>query len=169
MSAEQPSRLIRFALERHAAAFARQRTALGRLIGLLDSDILALEHLVRAGELTPGALAQRMGLSSGGTTALIHRLRRAGLVSRHPHPVDGRKAVLRPTAANPPPTEAASAALLAGLDELACELTPSERVTFERFLTRAADIAEQHADRLVKEARAAADAAVDLPAPVLWA
>jgi hypothetical protein len=46
--------LIRSALHRKALADARQRAALARRLGLTDSEVLAVQHLARAGELTPG-------------------------------------------------------------------------------------------------------------------
>src|SRR5262245_9533064 len=81
---------IRAALLRKALADARQRRALGRLLGLTDTEILAIQHLARAGELTPGQLASLLQLSSGGATGVIDRLERAGHVERRPHWRDRR-------------------------------------------------------------------------------
>jgi DNA-binding MarR family transcriptional regulator len=164
---DQPSRLIRVSLERYAAATSRQRTAIERLVGLPDGAALALQHLLRA-ELTPSALGRRMQLSTGGTTALIRRLARSGLVSRHPHPADGRSTVLRPASDIPARAEEALAPFLADIDELTRALSPADRARIERFLARAADLAEQHTDRLITEAQASAHDALDVPVPVLW-
>ena len=65
--------LLRAALHRKALADARQRAVLARRLGLTDSEVLAVQHLARAGELTPGQLGALLQLSSGGTTGLIHR------------------------------------------------------------------------------------------------
>jgi DNA-binding MarR family transcriptional regulator len=165
----QHSRLIRASLERFAAASARQRAAVERLLGLPESSILALQHLARAGEMTPSTLAQRMQLSSGGTTALIRRLAGAGLVTRHPHPSDKRSVILRPTTAMPPQAGDAFASFLADIDGLTDDLTSAEKVCVERYLARAADLAERHSDRLIKEAEAAALSATGRQPPVLWA
>src|SRR3954451_24494009 len=78
--------LIRAALHRKALADARQRAALARRLGLTDSEVLAVQHLARAGELTPGQLGGLLQLSSAGTTGLVRRLERAGHVTRHAHP-----------------------------------------------------------------------------------
>ena len=59
---------IRSALHRKALADARQRAALARRLGLTDSEVLAVQHLAREGELTPGHLGALLQLSSGGTT-----------------------------------------------------------------------------------------------------
>jgi DNA-binding MarR family transcriptional regulator len=161
--------LIRAALHRKALADARQRAALARRLGLTDSEVLAVQHLARAGELTPGQLGALLQLSSGGTTGLIHRLQRAGHVSRHAHPRDRRSAVVRLT----PAIEAAAtetwAPLVADIDALALELSNDERELVRRFVERAADAAERHADRLAREADANAHDALAVPLPALWA
>lgn len=46
--------------------------------------------------LPTGQLAQLMGISSGGATALINRLEAAGYVQRGRHPLDRRMIVIRP-------------------------------------------------------------------------
>ncbi|GAA0814094.1 MarR family winged helix-turn-helix transcriptional regulator [Spirilliplanes yamanashiensis] len=60
-------------------------------IGRPEFDVLAT--LRRSGapfQLSPGALAASMMLSSGGTTARLDRLEKAGLVRRSPDPQDRR-------------------------------------------------------------------------------
>ena len=84
---ESPA-LIRAALLRKALADAAQRAALARRLGLTENEVLAVQHLARAGELTPGQLSARLQLSSGGTAGLIQRMQRAGHVTRDVHPRD---------------------------------------------------------------------------------
>src|SRR3954469_16870332 len=65
-------------------------------IGRAEFDVLAT--LRRAGppyRLSPGALAASMMLSSGGTTARLDRLEKAGLVERSPDPNDRRGVLVR--------------------------------------------------------------------------
>jgi DNA-binding MarR family transcriptional regulator len=67
-------------------------------IGRPEFDVLAT--LRRSGapfELSPGALAASMMLSSGGTTARLDRLEKAGLVRRSPDPQDRRGVLVRLT------------------------------------------------------------------------
>jgi DNA-binding MarR family transcriptional regulator len=59
----------------------------------------ALEHLDSVGGLTPGELGHRLGLTSGGVTALTGRLVEGGYVTRERHPEDGRMRVLTLSAA----------------------------------------------------------------------
>jgi DNA-binding MarR family transcriptional regulator len=91
--------LIRAALHRKVLADARQRAALARHLGLTESEVLAIQHLARAGKLTPGQLGWLLQLSSGGTTGLVHRLERGDHLIRDEHPRDRRSTVLRLTPA----------------------------------------------------------------------
>jgi DNA-binding MarR family transcriptional regulator len=161
--------LIRAALHHKALADARQRAALARRLGLTDSEVLAVQHLARAGELTPGQLGGRLQLSSGGTTALIHRLQRAGHVSRHAHPHDRRSAVVRLTPAIAAWATDAWAPFVADLDGLVEPMSADEREVVRHFLEGAAEAAERHADRLVRDADASAHDSLAVPLPALWA
>jgi DNA-binding MarR family transcriptional regulator len=161
--------LIRAALHHKALADARQRAALARRLGLTDSEVLAMQHLARAGELTPGQLGGLLQLSSGGTTALIHRLQRAGHVSRHAHPHDRRSAVVRLTPAIAAWATDAWAPFVADLDGLVEPMSADEREVVRHFLEGAAEAAERHADRLVRDADASAHDSLAVPLPALWA
>jgi DNA-binding MarR family transcriptional regulator len=85
------------ALEQVELAGAYHRAARARRIGVPQVELTALEHLDAVGGLTPGALGHRLGLTSGGVTALTGRLIDAGLVTRKRHPEDGRMRVLAVT------------------------------------------------------------------------
>lgn len=63
------------------------------------SDLRALEMVIEFDALPTGQLAQLLGVSSGGATALINRLEEAGYVQRDRHPLDRRIIVIRPVAA----------------------------------------------------------------------
>jgi DNA-binding MarR family transcriptional regulator len=164
-----PRTLIRAALHRKSLADARQRAALARRLGLTDSEVLAVQHLARAGELTPGQLGSLLQLSSGGTTGLIQRLERAGHVSRHAHPRDRRSAVVRLTPAIASWAAEAWAPVVAEIDALASALSDDEREVVRRFLEGIADAAERHADRVARDADASAQDELAVPLPALWA
>jgi DNA-binding MarR family transcriptional regulator len=121
------SRIVRASLERFVAASARQRAALAKLLGLLDSDVVALEHVLRAGELSAVALARRMPLSSGGTAAVIDRLCTAGLISRTRDPRDRRRVVLRATPGVEQRLGELLAPLAADIDAATGELSAAQR------------------------------------------
>jgi len=83
------------ALERLELAGAYHRAARARQIGVPQIELTALEHLEASGGLTPSELGHRLGLTSGGVTALTGRLVDAGYIARERHPGDGRMRVLR--------------------------------------------------------------------------
>ncbi len=62
------------------------------------ADMEALQHVIeaeRTGEpMTPGRLAEALGISTASTTKLIDRLTDAGHLGRHAHPTDRRSVVL---------------------------------------------------------------------------
>ncbi len=83
---------ILVARERQAPLYARY--------GLQQGEFDALATLRRSGAsegLTPTALFEAAMMSSGGMTARIDRLERAGLVARGPHPTDRRATLVRLT------------------------------------------------------------------------
>lgn len=95
----QPRERLREALQRVELAGAYQRAARARREGTPQVELAALEHLVLRGGATPGELGHRLGLTSGGVTALTGRLIEAGYVRREQHPNDGRMRVLGVTEA----------------------------------------------------------------------
>ena len=82
------------ALERLDLAGTYHRAARARQIGVPQIELTVLEHLDASGGLTPGELGHRLGLTSGGVTALTGRLMDAGYLTRERHPADGRMRVL---------------------------------------------------------------------------
>ena len=84
------------ALERLELAGAYHRAARARQIGVPQIELAALEHLEASGGLTPGELGHRLGLTSGGGTALTGRLVDAGYIARDRHPDDGRHVLAQP-------------------------------------------------------------------------
>lgn len=160
---------IRAALLRKALADARQRAALARRLGLAHNEVLALQYLARAGELTPGQLTALLQLSSGGTAALLQRLQHAGYISRRTSPCDRRSAVLRLTSTARSQGADAWAPIVDEIDALALHLSECEAEIVTRFLQCVADAAERHADRLAHDADTSAHEALAVPPPALWA
>ena len=128
-----------------------------------------MQHLARAGELTPGQLGARLQLSSGGTTGLIQRMQSAGHVTRDRHPGDRRGAVLRLTPGIQECAAKAWTRLVAEIDALVDDLSSPEVEVVRRFLEAVADAAERHATRLAADAHAAAHDSLAVPLPALWA
>ncbi len=95
----QPQLRLCEALQRVELAGAYQRATRARRESTPQVELAALEHLVLRGGLTPGELGHRLGLTSGGVTALTGRMIDAGYVRRELHPRDGRMRVLGATEA----------------------------------------------------------------------
>ena len=160
---------IREAINRKELAAARQRSALGRLLGLSESDVLAVQHLAAAGRLTPTQLGALLGMTSGGATALVQRLEREGFVAREPHPRDRRSALLSLTPEIERQAGNALAPLVDAIDELVHGLPDGDRRMLTRVLAAVADAGERHADELARRADAAAQPVAGSPVPALWA
>ena len=111
------ARLSGDAVEREYAAFG---------LGRSEFDVLAT--LRRSGRpLSPGRLAAAMMLSSGGTTARLDRLERAGLVQRSPDPDDRRGVLVSLTDRGAALVDGAVAAGLRRQQELLAHLSPTEQ------------------------------------------
>jgi DNA-binding MarR family transcriptional regulator len=166
-STDDVSRLIASAVGRLIAAGIRQSGALARRLEATTTDVLALHHVVTATESAPGDLARALLLSPSGTTALIDRLRHAGLISRAPGS-GTRRVVLTATDAGRELHAQALAPLRHDVERLIEDLPRSHRVLVEQFLMRVADLTERQADQLIATAEADARAASALPPPVMW-
>jgi DNA-binding MarR family transcriptional regulator len=160
---------IRRSLVRKALAASRHRTAAGRMLGLSENEVLALQYLGLTGQLTPSALGGLLRLTSGGTTALVQRLERAGHISRESHPRDGRSTLLRLTPGAEARATEAFAPLVNELDRLVGDLSEDERSVVGTFLGRVAEAAERHAEDTARAVDARARAAIGEPVPGLWA
>jgi DNA-binding MarR family transcriptional regulator len=160
---------LRELFHRKTLAGERHRAAAARLLEMDDTEAAALAHLAQHGQLTPGELGSLVGLTSGGTTALINRLLDAGRLARHPHPRDKRSSILT---ASPDVLERAArlyAPLVEDMNRLAKELTAEERVVVGRYLADVAELFERHAKRLHDMVRTEEREIVSPPSPGLWA
>lgn len=81
-------RLIRAGIGVHEAVATR--------LGLNPTDLLSLELLGTEEDVTPGRLAELMGLTTGAATGILDRLERAGYVRREADPSDRRRVLVRP-------------------------------------------------------------------------
>lgn len=105
-----------------------------RILGLVPSDVLALEHLFADGPLGPADIAARLGMTTPAATALVDRLERAGHVERRPHPSDRRRLEIVPTAQAEAAAYAAIAEMIEGMAEVGARLTLAERAVVARYL-----------------------------------
>jgi DNA-binding MarR family transcriptional regulator len=133
------------ALERCERAGAYHRAARARQLGVPQIEVAALEHLRIPGGLTPGELGHRLGLTSGGVTALTGRLIDAGYVTRKPHPDDGRMRVLTITPAGEERLDEHLAPVREPVEEAVADLTDAGVDALVRVLGDLAERREQAA------------------------
>jgi len=81
-----------------SAGADRYRRAVGHLLGLSNSAVLAMSHLHLRGPLTPRTLATDLALTTGSITALVDRLCAVGYAERNAHPNDRRSLLVQLTA-----------------------------------------------------------------------
>jgi DNA-binding MarR family transcriptional regulator len=166
MEASSPA-AIRLLMHRKVLAAYRHRAAVARRLGMSESEVTALAHLAQGG-MTPGELGRRLQLTSGGVTALLHRLERAGHVDRKPHRRDRRSVIVT---ANPTMLERIAefyGPLANDMDELGAGFSGREREVIARYLHGVAVASEQRVEELIREGEEA-DSAPDEDALHLWA
>jgi DNA-binding MarR family transcriptional regulator len=109
--------------------------------GLHPTDLRALIHLLdadRAGtDVTPGRLGAALRLNSAGTTALLDRLERLGLVRRRRDENDRRRVVLTVEQKAVELGRSFFGPLIANLVEATEDFTPGELDIVHRYLTAA--------------------------------
>lgn len=105
------------------------------------TQMSALSCLHKHGALTPGELAARERVQPPSMTRVIAALEEHGLVSRRPHPSDGRQAIVSITEAGRVYISAEVTARERWLDHQLAELTEAER----DLLARAVEIIDRMA------------------------
>lgn len=107
--------------------------------GLGGSEFEVLLRLARhpEGRTTSARLAEELSFTSGGLTRLIARMERAGLLARHPHPVDRRAVLLEPTAHGRQRLQQALQAHVPQINQdLLGSLTPVERLILRDLVSK---------------------------------
>jgi DNA-binding MarR family transcriptional regulator len=161
---------LRELFHRKALAGDLHRRAAARALGVSDTEMAAISQLAQHGHLTPAALAGLLDITSGGMTALLHRLDEAGHVERHPHPADGRSVLVSLSADTMARASEVYAPLVAAMDAVASRYSRDDRSLVAQFLAEIVVCAEKHSaalDQATRKARTAQGAAA--PAPGLWA
>ena len=145
--------LIRL-LQRHAVEAVRLGRAFAEHHGLHPTDwaaLLAVMQGDRAGTpLTPGELGERLGMSSGATTAVVDRLERAGHVRRVRDSRDRRRLTLHRAENAHALIAAFFDPLDAAMDTIVVGYTALELATVQRFLAEAVGQVSDHRRRLAE-------------------
>src|SRR5689334_15863140 len=139
--------LIRL-LQRHAVEATRLGRAFAEHHDLHPTDwaaLLAVMQGDRAGTpLTPGELGERLGMSSGATTAVVDRLERAGHVRRVRDERDRRRLTLHRADNAHALISAFFEPLEAAMDAIVLGYTALELTTVQRFLAEAVGQVSEH-------------------------
>lgn len=113
-----------------------------------STDLRALRMMVvreqRGESVSPHDLSKQLFISTASTTKLIDRLVAAGHVERHPHPRDRRARVLTLTPHARSEFSQHFAQRLAAMRAVVQEFEESQLESIERFLSRMAQVIEDH-------------------------
>src|SRR6202161_1128316 len=88
---------LRISVSRLARRLRAERIARGLATELSDTQLAALAALERHAAMTPGELAEHEKVQPPSMTRVISALEALGLVTRAPHPTDGRQVRLTVT------------------------------------------------------------------------
>lgn len=86
-------------LRRALVGSNRLHASMASELGVNLTGLSALSHLAAAPGMTPKALSDLLGITTGSTTGAVDNLVTAGFLRREPHPDDRRSVVLHLTAA----------------------------------------------------------------------
>ncbi|MCM6776807.1 MarR family transcriptional regulator [Nocardia sp. CDC159] len=89
--------LTRIAVPAWAIRVVQLNGLVAARLGVTDTDVQCLHVLDRYGPATPGALAERVNLTTGSASRMIDRLVAADCVRRVPDPTDRRRVLIEPT------------------------------------------------------------------------
>ena len=113
---------------------------------LNETDMKALRYIIasmnQGVEVTAGALAEHLHVSTASTTKLLDRLERAGHIERHPHPTDRRVITIAITDATHEEVRRTVGRQHARRFDVAKRLKPEERDVVIRFLTELSAISQ---------------------------
>jgi DNA-binding MarR family transcriptional regulator len=88
---------LRISVSRLARRLRAERVSRGIATELSDTQLAALAALERHAAMTPGELAEHEKVQPPSMTRVIAALQERGLVTRAPHPTDGRQVKLTVT------------------------------------------------------------------------
>lgn len=126
------------ALREFADAAARMRPIVARQAGLSETELAALEHLVRE-PLGPAELSRLLEVSTAAGTGIVDRLASHGHVTREPHAGDRRRTRVMVTASGREEVLMRLMPMFTALQRLDESFDDAERAVVERYLRGARD------------------------------
>ncbi|HEX3487929.1 MAG TPA: MarR family transcriptional regulator [Streptosporangiaceae bacterium] len=118
---------LRISVSRLARRLRAERVARGVATELSDTQLAALAALERHTAMTPGELAEHEKVQPPSMTRVIAALQERGLVTRAPHPTDGRQVKLTATDQGRELVQQSRRLREAWLAQRLRELSPEER------------------------------------------
>ncbi|MBK5529200.1 MarR family transcriptional regulator [Pseudomonas sp. TH06] len=113
---------------------------LGAALGINQTDVAALEHLISDGPLPPTELAARLSVTTAGITQVIDRLERAGHVIRERQLDDKRRVLVCPVPDSVAQAYRHIAPMLNGLGAVLGALDGQDRAVVEAFLGQVIEV-----------------------------
>ncbi|MBK5343542.1 MarR family transcriptional regulator [Pseudomonas sp. TH49] len=127
-------------LQQIAILTRKASSNLGMALGINQTDMAALEHLITDGPLPPTELAARLSVTTAGITQVIDRLERAGHVVRERQLDDKRRVLVCPVADSVAQAYRHIAPMLNGLGAVLGALEGQERAVVEGFLGQVIEV-----------------------------
>ncbi|MGH8448291.1 MarR family winged helix-turn-helix transcriptional regulator [Pseudomonas sp.] len=113
---------------------------LGTALGINETDMAVLEHLIKDGPLAPTELAARLYVTTAGITQAIDRLERAGHVVRERQLNDKRRVLVCPVPESVTKIYGHIAPMLNGMSAVLGALNGHDRAVIEAFLGRVIEV-----------------------------
>ena len=127
-------------LQQIAILTRKSASHLGAALGINQTDMAALEHLITDGPLPPTELAVRLSVTTAGITQVIDRLERAGHVVRERQLEDKRRVLVRPLPESVAQAYRHIAPMLKGLSGVLGALEGQDRAVVEAFLGKVIEV-----------------------------
>lgn len=133
--------LTELRLYRAAEEAMRRRTRDSMNMG--ENDLAALRFLLKAQSdgriVTPGALAEHLGMKSASVTVMLDRLTKSGHLARMPHPTDRRSLAVVATSGSDDEVRQTLGAMHSRMLVVARRLDDSQASILNRFLNDMSD------------------------------
>ena len=108
------------------------------------TDLVAMEHLIEDGPLSPTDLAGRLGVTTAAMTTSIDRLTALGHVTRTPNPDDRRGVLVVPTPESTMRAMASILPMVSGIDRVLDEFDEAQRAVIVDYLEKVIAAYREH-------------------------
>ena len=117
---------------------------LGQQLTVNPTDLVAMEHLIQDGPLTPTELARRLGVTTAAMTTSIDRLTAVGHVTRSPNPADRRGILVVPAPASVGKAMGMLLPMIMGIDRVLDDFDESQREVIASYLRQVVETYREH-------------------------